>query len=168
MSGPVQKVCNGTSPSSHHRPQGVEPSTWTASFLRTLTWRTPTTSAAPEERRRAEGSFEGVLFPEQGGDKRMTSFLRQLAERDSRGPPLAWPGSISPAVPSCGGLSRPPASLSSWSQGQKMFMNVASVCLPGPSRLCETGDANASMFGAVYARVNFTRSERTIGGDLLW
>lgn len=80
-----------------------------------------------------------MLFPEQRGDKRMTSFLRQLAERDSRGPPPAWPGSISLAVPSCGGLSRPPASLSSWSQGQKMFMNVASVCLPGPSDFVRWG-----------------------------
>lgn len=86
----------------------------------------------------------------------MISFLRQLAGRDSRGPPPAWPDSISSAVPSCGGLSGPPASLSSWSQGQKMFMNVASVCLPCHQALRDEDD-NTGMF----ATVDFASSERT-------
>lgn len=104
-----------------------------------------------------EGGFsvEGRLFPEQRGDKRMTSFLRQLAERDIRGPPPAWPGSISPALPSCGGLSGPPAGLSSWSQDQKMFMNVASVCLHCRQAL-QDHNGNTGLFATALACVGST------------
>lgn len=46
------------------------------------------------------GNLEGVLFPQQRGDKGM-SFSSASWSSDSRGP-LAWPSSISLAVPSCG------------------------------------------------------------------
>lgn len=46
------------------------------------------------------GELEGVLFPQQRGDKGM-SFSSASESSDSRGP-LAWPSSISLAMPSCG------------------------------------------------------------------
>lgn len=46
------------------------------------------------------GELEGVLFPQQRGDKRMSSSSAS-GSSDSRGP-LSWPSSIRLAVPSCG------------------------------------------------------------------
>lgn len=64
---------------------------------------------------------EGVLFlQQQRGDKGMT-FSSASGSSDSRGP-LAWPSSISPAVPSCGAYQlHQRASTVSQSKGQKYF-----------------------------------------------
>lgn len=76
---------------------------------------------------------EGVFLPGQRGDKdRAPSCFFSSARwpGDSRGPPLVWLSSISQPAPSCGAYLPLPTSLSSCSQGQKMFTTVASVCLP--------------------------------------
>lgn len=74
---------------------------------------------------------EGVFLPRQRGDKDKAPrcfFSSAGWSDDSRGPPLVWLSSISPCT-ILWGLSAPQTSLSSWSQGQKMFTTVASVCL---------------------------------------
>lgn len=52
----------------------------------------------PEVSRRRNG--QEVLFPQQRGDKGMSSSSAS-GSGDSRSP-LAWPSPISPAMPSCG------------------------------------------------------------------